>query len=125
MSQLLPKRLLFSPKLRDHARVAFLLFVTLEIFVLPPLWETGAIGPLARELSPSLTLAAGVVAVSDRWSVGILAGGIAALALVVRVARILNPVRDLALLDAASSILAIGTLFYLLLQYVFSPARTN
>jgi Ion channel len=29
------------------------------------------------------------------------------------------------LLDACASMLAVGTLFYLLLLYVFSPARTN
>jgi len=125
MSQALHKRLFGSPQLRDHARVAFLAFMTLEIFVLPPLYEAHLVGPFFLALVPSLTLAAGVVAVSDRRSTWILAGGIAALSLAARINVLVSPSRGTRILDAVLSVLAVGTLFALLLVYVFAPARTN
>jgi hypothetical protein len=110
---------------RDYARLAFLAFVTLEIFVVPPLWNLGLIGPVVLGVTPFLTLAAGVVAVSDRWSYAIVAGGMAAIGLVVRIVSIGHAIREWQLLDAIASMAATATLVAFILKYVFTSATTN
>jgi hypothetical protein len=125
MTQPLHKQLLSSARLRDHARVAFLAFVTLEIFVLPPMYQEGLVSAAVLGIAPSLTLAAGVVAVSDRWSYAIVAGGIALLALAARALMLVARGPTTMIINGVMTILAVGTLFVLLLIYVFAPGRAT
>jgi hypothetical protein len=121
----LHKRLLFDPKLRDHARAAFLILVSFEIFVLPALVESGALSPILFGVVPSFTLLAGVIAVGERRSYGLAAGSIAVLSLAARFVRLGLPVRETVILDTALTMLAASTLFVLLLVYVFRPGRAT
>jgi hypothetical protein len=121
----LHKQLLSSARLRDRARVAFLAFTTLEIFVLPPMFQEGLVNPAILGIAPSLTLAAGVVAVSDRWSYAIVAGGIAVLALAARLLVLFARGPTTMITNGVMSILAVGTLFVLLIVYVFAPGRAT
>ncbi len=125
MSQPLSIRVLSSARLRDHARVAFLAFVTLEIFVLPPMYQEGLISPALLGIAPSLTLAAGVVAVSDRLSYAIVAGGIAVLALAARALMLFARGPTTTIINGVMTILSVGTLFVLLIVYVFRPGRAT
>jgi hypothetical protein len=119
------KKALTSPQLRDHARVAFLGFVTLEVFVIPPLWQAGWLNPLVLAVAPSVTLAAGVLAVSEHRFDFVFAGSVAVVALAVRLGTLVDSDRYLHLLDAFVTMIALATLFGLLLRYVFSPSRTS
>jgi hypothetical protein len=119
------KKALTSPQLRDRARVAFLTFVTWEIFVIPPLAERGLISPVVLAVSPSLTLAAGVLAVSERRFDFFFAGSIAVAALAVRLATLFSTDHRLLVLDAVVTMTVLSTLFVLLLRYVFAPSRTS
>jgi hypothetical protein len=119
------KKALTSPHLRDRARIAFLAFVTWEIFVIPPLAERGLISPVVLAVSPSLTLVAGVLAVSERRFDFLFAGGVAVAALTVRLATLFSREPHLLLLDAIVTMVVLTTLFALLLRYVFAPARTS
>jgi hypothetical protein len=120
-----PLYIFSSAQLRDHARVAFLAFVTLEIFILPPMYQEGLVSPAILGIAPSLTLAAGVVAVSDRLSYAIVAGGIALLALAARALMLVARGPTTMIINGVMTILSVGTLFVLLIVYVFGPGRAT
>jgi hypothetical protein len=115
----------FSARTRDHARLALLILVALEVFVLPSMLAAGMLSPIHLGVVSALTLVAGVVAVSEGMPMAVVAGSISAVALVGRIVVLGHPTKQTRVVNASLTILVTGLFVGLVLAYVFGKERST
>jgi hypothetical protein len=115
----------FSARTRDQARLALLILVATEVFVLPSLLAAGKISVVHVSIATTFTLMAGVIAVSARLSLTLLTGLLAIVALVARIVALRERSDTAQIVNASFTILVTGVLCGLILAYVFGKERST
>jgi len=115
----------FSAATRDHARLALLFLVAIEVFVLPSVFSAGLLSGLDMTIVTGLSLIAGVVAVSGSVPVALVAGLLSVLALFSRILTVIHPAKETQLLDSLLTMLVVGLFAGTILVYVFGKERST
>jgi len=115
----------FSAQTRDHARLALLVLVAIEVFVLPSLLAAGVVTALHLDIATSLTLIAGIVAVSERLTIAVVAGTLSALAFAARLIASSDPTVVNQVTASVFTMLVTGLFTALILFYVFGKERST
>lgn len=102
-----------------------MILVAIEVFVIPSLLAVGAVSRIHLSVVSSLTLVAGVIAVSERLPTAVIAGSLSAIAFAGRLVFLYDPSRGTQLVDSWLSMLVTGLFVGLVLTYVFGKERST
>jgi hypothetical protein len=115
----------FSVRTRDRARLALLILVALEVFVLPSLFAVGVLSPVQVGATTSLTLIAGVIAVSEGLAVTLFMAFFSLIAFVARMIALGDPSDLKVFIDSALTMGVVCMFVALILAYVFGKERST
>jgi hypothetical protein len=115
----------FSPRTRDRARLALLILVAVEVFVLPSLFAAGVLSSVQIGATTSLTLAAGVIAVGGGVAVTVFTASCSVITFVTKMIALSYPSKLTLFIDSALTMGIVCVFVGLIFAYVFGKERST